>query len=187
MHALSRQSGLLAALQQQATPGMQLHPALGFNNTTTMPLTKAQRQYIGEADLNVVSKATLARKFRCNVCTITRWVEEGKKAKPKYGGVCKPGKPRKLQRARAAAVRRSGKAGHSARELAARESKISQQRVSRSTVSREMHRGNIDLRYMPISHGQVLRPDNVNARATFCQQHQSSHTGNWVFVDSKIL
>jgi hypothetical protein len=50
-----------------------------------------------------------------------------------------------------------------------------------------MHRGNIDLQYMPLTHGRTLRPANVETRATFCQDHQNAHTKKWVFVDSKIL
>lgn len=187
LHELSKQSSLPSAHEQSTQFAILLHTGHGHNNITPMVLTEAQRKDIAKADLTTISKATLARRYRCSVATITRWVEEGKKPRPNYAGIHKPGRPRKLARTRAAAARRSAKAGSSARQLAARETANTHQPVSSSTLSREMHRGNIDLRYMPVTHGRTLRPDNANTRATFCQDHQNAHTKKWVFVDSKIL
>ena len=85
-----------------------------------MVLTEAQRKAIGKADLTTVSKATLARRYRCSVESITRWVEEGKKPRPNYAGVRKPGRPRKLARTRAGCSRLLRMVGNGSLSMSAR-------------------------------------------------------------------
>lgn len=150
-------------------------------------LDPAKRKAVGRANLSRTLKKTVANKYGVRPSTVTRWQREAKKSHPKWQDAKRSGRPRRLNARSAAAVRRSGKAHHSAGHIAKRVTRQTKQSVSSSTVTREMHRGRIDLQYLPLLHGRRLSSNNADDRATFCLNNRNAHTRTWVSVDSKVI
>lgn len=131
--------------------------------------------------------AAVARKFKVTwraVHEIRRKDAAGHDVTQDYA---RPGRPKIVKPAQAAAVRRAAKACVRTSKITSRVSKAQRQPISQKTVQRIMTEGRIALEYTPVNRGQVLRAANKQKRLDFCTQHETAQTSTWVFVDSKML
>lgn len=150
-------------------------------------LTVEQRKEISDKHKRGCIISTLARQYRITRVTVTRWVEEGQKPRPKWCDQAGRGRKPSLSAKERASIRRSATNHNTVATITGRVNKRRATKVSTSTVRRALVSGSKPLQYARVSSSRVLREQNKKKRVEFCTQHQRAHTKNWVFVDSKYF
>jgi hypothetical protein len=130
---------------------------------------------------------TLACLFNCTRHTVRRWRDEAKKPAPNWKDAPRVGRPAKLSKAEQRHARRSGRKHHTAPQVASCINKKRAEPVSTQTVRRAVVKGSHPLRWAPVLRGRRLSAANKYKRLGFCTEHENSHTGAWLYGDSKLL
>lgn len=133
------------------------------------------------------SNARIAKRHRCSLPTVDRWVKEGAKARPNFSDKHRSGRPPLVPSSSRSAINRPAVRDKTIPQITAAFNKKALQPVSESTIRRVVAAGHNPLSWQPINRGRDLSALNKKKRVTFCNANQRAHVSKWVFVDGKYF
>lgn len=152
-----------------------------------MKLTPERREQIFLDHEKGDAKALIARRYKCTLEAVDRWIKEGHKPHPNWGDQPRSGRPPVLTSAQRASIKRAGKRDKTSVEITRDVNKHRVQPVDRKTIERALKGGRKPLKYGAIDRGDVLRKPNKEKRLAFCIKHLKANCRRWVFVDAKTF
>jgi transposase len=160
--------------------------SLLINQITMTNLSPQQRKALGIRAARGEKITVLAREFKVTPKTVYRWRDEARDPRV-WTDKQRPGAPRQLDAAQQAKAKRLARGGHKVSQIVPRVISTSNKPVSRSTVARALKDTKFPLRYAKVGHGRSLSAVNKEKRFDWCALHQTDHTGDWLFADSKVV
>lgn len=161
-----------------------LHPPPHSSMTRLSP---DQREQLGDlAAFSPRTYSSLQAQFDCTYETVKRWEEVARTTRV-FTDQPRSGRPKTVPGPQRKQARRLAKNKYTTRQIAQRVSKSSGYSISSTTVGRVLKGSRHPLQWAPVNRGRPLSAVNKLRREKWCKERGNSHTGTWLFCDSKFI